>query len=126
MAKPKHKPYPQAIVNLMGEKTTILTKAQALAAMGMGSLAVPLWAAAASYEERIAPLLEAVGRAQEAAVHRISAASCYQKAHEFGRAANLYMAALAGPLNEQTRQEVKEMLAACLTELAETTVGTPA
>jgi hypothetical protein len=35
---------------------------------------------AAAYEERIAPLLDTLGRELEAAVHRISAASCYQKA----------------------------------------------
>jgi hypothetical protein len=123
VAKPKTKPYPQLIVDLMAEKTAILSKARALAELGMPETAVPLWAAAASREERLAPLLETVGRQQEAAVHRVSAASCYQKAGEFSRAANLYRAALAGPLREETRQEVERMLAACLAELTEATIG---
>jgi len=48
---------------------------------------------------------------------------CYQKAGEFSRAANLYRAALAGPLREDTRQEVQRMLAGCLAELTEATLG---
>jgi hypothetical protein len=54
--------------------------------------------AAAVYEERIAPRLDALGRALEAAASRISAASCYQKGGDLSRAANLYQAALAAPL----------------------------
>jgi hypothetical protein len=49
----------------------------------------------------------------EAAVHRISAASCYQKAGDPSRATNLYRAALAGPLRAVTRRDVEEMLAEC-------------
>jgi hypothetical protein len=76
-----------------------------------------LWAAAASYEERIASLLDAHGDEREAAVHRISAASCYQNAADPSRATNLYRAALAGPLLAVTRTEVTAMLAGCLAEL---------
>jgi tetratricopeptide (TPR) repeat protein len=123
MAKPKTKPYPQHVVDLMAEKTAVLSKARALADLGMPETAVPLWASAASYEERLAPLLEALGREQEAAVHRVSAASCYQKAGEFSRAANLYRAALAGPLRDGTRDEVLRMLADCLAELAAAAIG---
>lgn len=88
----------------MGEKTYILSKAQALDDMGMGELAGTLWREAGRREEEIAPLLEAIGREREAAAHRISAASCCEKAGDFARAANLYRAALAGPLLEHTRQ----------------------
>jgi hypothetical protein len=76
-----------------------------------------LWASAASLEERIAPLLDAGGEALEAAVHRISAASCYGKSGELSRAVNLYQAALAGPLRAVTRKEVEGLLAACLARL---------
>ena len=65
----------------------------------------PLWMSAAAYEEAIAPLLDGLGRELEAAVHRISAASCYQKAGDLIRAVNLYRAALAGPLRDDTRQD---------------------
>ena len=84
----------------MAEKTAVLSKAQALTTIGLPETAQPLWASAAAYEERIASLLDAQGNGLEAAVHRISAASCYQKAGDPSRATNLYRAALAGPLRE--------------------------
>jgi hypothetical protein len=102
---------------LMAEKSAVLSKAQALATMGLAETAQPLWAAAAGLEERIAPLLDAAGDDREAAVHRVSAASCYEKAGDPSRATNLYRAALAGPLRAVTRQEVEAMLAACLARL---------
>jgi hypothetical protein len=98
----------------MAKKSGILTKAQALTTMGLPETAQPLWESAAAQEERIASLLDAHGEAGEAAVHRISAASCYQKAGDPSRATNLYRAALAGPLPEVTRQEVEGFLAQCL------------
>lgn len=102
---------------LLAEKSAVLSHAQALTTMGMIATALPLWASAASLEERIAPLLEAQGDDLEAAVHRISAASCHEKAGDLSRATNLYRAALAGPLSETTRRDVQEMLAACLARL---------
>jgi hypothetical protein len=104
----------------MSEKSGILSKAQALTTMGLPETAQPLWASAASYEERIASLLDACGESLEAAVHRISAASCYQKAGDPSRATSLYRAALAGPLREVTRNEVEEMLTECLHLLRDT------
>ena len=98
-------------------------KARAVADLGLAETALPLWAAAAGYEERIAPLLGALGRHLEAAIHRISAASCYQKAGDLSRAANLYQAALAGPLRANTRRDVRAMFAACLEELSHTAVN---
>jgi hypothetical protein len=102
---------------LMAEKSGVLSKAQAFSTMGLAETAQPLWASAASYEERIASLLDAHGDSLEAAVHRISAASCYQKAGDPSRATNLYRAALAGPLREGTRGDVEAMLQDCLTAL---------
>jgi len=101
----------------MDEKTFVLSKALGLQAMGMGELAQTLWTSAASLEERIAPLLDADGETLEAAVHRVSAASCYEKAGDLTRAINMYQAALAGPLREVTRTEVEGMLTACLAKL---------
>jgi hypothetical protein len=118
VAKAKSNAYPQAILDLMAEKTAILSKAHALSEMGMAETAQALWASAASYEERLAPQLDALGRDREAAVHRISAASCYHKAGDPSRAANLYRAALAGPLRAAPRRNVQRMLADCLAELA--------
>jgi hypothetical protein len=120
MAKAKGKPYPPALLDLMASKTAILMKAQTFADMGMAETAQPMWEVAASYEERIAPLLDALGRDLEAAASRISAASCYQKGGDVSRAANLYQAALAAPLRATTRRDVEAMLAGCLDELSRT------
>jgi hypothetical protein len=113
----KVKPYPKTVKALMAKKATILSQANALAEMGMTESALPIWASAAAYEERLAPLLDILGRDLEAAVHRISAASCFQKADDPSRAANLFHAALAGPLREETRREVEQMLSQCLARL---------
>ncbi len=117
MAKAKAKMSSRQVEELMAQKSGILSKAQALTTMGLPETAQPLWASAASYEERIASLLDAHGESLEAAVHRISAASCYQKAGDPSRATNLYRAALAGPLREGTRNDVEAMLKECLTLL---------
>lgn len=110
----------------MAEKAALLTKAHALEAMGVPETARPLWAAAAAHEEQLAPLLEALGWELEAAVHRISAASCYQKAGDPARAINLYRAALAGPLHDHTRQDVQRFVADCLGQLNRLAAGTKA
>jgi len=120
MAKAKPKPYPPSLLELMASKTAILLKARTFAEMGLTETARPMWTAAASFEERIAPLLDALSRHLEAAASRISAASCYQKGGDPSRAANFYQAALAAPLRLKTRREVSAMLTACLEELSRT------
>ena len=117
MPNPKTKPYTKKLKETMHRKSEILSKAQALWEVGMTETAQPLWLTAANYEEHIAPMLDAVGRELEGAIHRISAASCYEKAGDPSRAVNLYRAALSGPLREDTRQEVEDMLSACLVAL---------
>jgi hypothetical protein len=91
--------------------------------MGLAETARPIWTAAAACEERIAPLLDALGRNLEAAASRISAASCYQKSGDLSRAVNLYQAALAAPLRPNTRRDVEAMLAGCLAELSRTALS---
>jgi len=107
----------------MASKTALLMKARTFAEMGLSETAQPIWAVAASYDEQIAPLMDALGRYLEAAASRISAASCYQKAGDLSRAANLYQAALAAPLRAYTRRDVEAMLAACLGELSRTALN---
>jgi hypothetical protein len=114
----RHEGSEKAIQTLMAEKTRLLTQAQTLDELGMQEAARPLWREIAGREERIAPLLDMLGREREAAVHRISAASCYERVDDYPLAANLYRAAMAGPLLEKTQQEVREMLERCLTHLA--------
>jgi hypothetical protein len=126
MAKAKGKPYPPSLLELMEQKTAILLKARTFADMGMAETAQPMWTVVASYEERIAPLLDVLGQTLEAAASRISAASCYQKGGDLSRAANLYQAALAAPLRPNTRRDVEAMLAGCLEELRRTALnGSP-
>ena len=114
MSAQKTKPYTKALKETMIRKSEILSKAQAFWEIGMKETAQPLWLSAATYEEHIAPMLDALGRELEGAIHRISAASCYEKAGEPSRAVNLYRAALAGPLREDTREDVKNMINVCL------------
>jgi hypothetical protein len=123
MAKAKAKRTLPLVEELMAESSAVLSKAQALTTIGMAQTAQPLWGSAAALQERIAPLLDADGDALEAAVYRMSAASCYEKAGDPSRAVNLYQAALAGPLRAVTRKEVEGMLAACLARLKAASSG---
>ena len=93
------------------------SSAQAFAQMGLAQTAQPLWQMAGSLEERIAPRLDALGCTREAALHRISAATCYRNAGELSQATNLFQAALAGPLNDSSRADIEQLLAECLDEL---------
>ncbi|MDE0686028.1 MAG: hypothetical protein OXI63_24145 [Candidatus Poribacteria bacterium] len=117
MSNPKTKPYTKTLKETMSRKSEILSKAQAFWEVGMTETAQPLWLTAATYEEHIAPMLDALGRELEGALHRISAASCYEKAGDPSRAVSLYRAALSGPLCEDTQREVEDMLNACLVAL---------
>lgn len=118
----KSKVITKKLEKLIDKKSYHLSKAQALSDMGMEETARPLWATAARLEEEIAPYLEKLGRHNEAALHRISAASCFDSAGEFSRAANLYRAALSGPLRDDVRRDVEKMLATCLSHLSEPVV----
>lgn len=118
MPNPKAKPYTKRLKATMNQKSEILSKAQALWEVGMIETAQSLWLTAANYEEHIAPMLDALGRELEGAMHRISGASCYEKAGDPIRAVNLYRAALSGPLRDDTRQEVEDMLNVCLVALS--------
>jgi len=125
MPKAKANLYPAAVEAMIAEKSAVLSKAQAFAELGMGDLARTLWIAAAGHEERLAPVLEALGHDLEAAVHRMSAAGCYRHAGEWSAAVNLYRSALAGPLLDHTRKEVEQEVAECLSEIARATLPAP-
>ncbi len=118
MPKANPKASARHLDTLLAQKSLVLSKAQAMTTIGLSETAQTLWASAASYEERIASLLDAYGQEREAAVHRISAASCYHQAGDASRATNLYRAALAGPLRPNSRKDTEAMLAACLAQLA--------
>jgi hypothetical protein len=118
MPKRKAGLYPAAVEQLIAEKSAALSRAQAYAEMGLADMAGTLWASAAAYDVRLAPLLESLGHDLEAALHRVSAAGCYRRAGDWTAAANLYRGALAGPLLEHTREEVQQQLTECLDEIA--------
>ena len=111
------KQYTNVLKEIMRRKSEILSKAQVFWEIGMKETAQPLWLSAANYEEYIAPMLDALDRELEGAMHRISAASCYEKAGDLSRAVNLYRASLSGPLREDTREDVENMLDACFVML---------
>jgi hypothetical protein len=123
MTKPLAKPYGARVKALMAEKSRLLSKAKAFSDMGLDETAGPVWLSVASYEERIAPLLDVIGREAEAALHRVSAAGCYAKSGDLSRAANLYRAALSGPLSDLARADVERELSACLRLLQRDEVG---
>ena len=61
MSNMKAKPLPQTLKDLLANKSRILSQAQVFEDMGMTETAQPLWLAAASCEERLAPLMESAG-----------------------------------------------------------------
>jgi hypothetical protein len=123
MPKTKVRPYPPSLLERMADTSGLIMKARALVAVGMPELAISAWLAAAANEEQVAPRLETLDRDLEAAVHRISAASCFQHAGELAKAINLYRAALTGPLAEHTRKETEQFLADCLAQFARSANG---
>jgi hypothetical protein len=92
----------------------------------LAETAEPVWTTAAACEERIAPLLEILGRESEAALHRISAAGCYERCGDPSRAANLYRAALAGPITDAAKEDVQKRLSACFKRLQRDTAASVA
>ena len=58
MTNPKARTSLRQVEELMAAKSAILSKAQALTTMGLPETAQPLWAAAASHEERIAAAIQ--------------------------------------------------------------------
>jgi hypothetical protein len=98
------------------EASWLLSHAEALADYGRHEEADAEWARAANGEERVACLLDAAGRDQEAAVHRVSAASCYERLGEWARAVTLLRAALSTPIADDFRGRVEGQLSRCLAQ----------
>ncbi len=117
MSESKVKTYPEFVRKLLGEKSRVLSQAQAFEQMGLSETTKTLWLSAASFEERLAPWMDGLGRDDESAVHRISAGSCYRKGGRPDQATNMFRAALAGSLSCDVRADVEKMLTECLDEL---------
>ena len=76
MRHPKGKSSPDLIDQMLSEASWLLSHAQALSDYGRQEEASAEGARAASCEEQVACLLEADGQESEAAIHRVSAATC--------------------------------------------------
>ena len=124
MAETNVKPYPESVRKLLGEKSRVLSQAQAFEQMGLSETTKTLWLSAANLEEGLAPWMDGLGRDDEGVLHRISAGSCYRKGGRPGQAANMFRAALAGSLPSQVRADIERMLAECIEELTGSTMAT--
>lgn len=116
MRRPKGKPSAALIEQMLDEASWLLSHAQALADYGRLEEAAAEQARAAAGEEQVACLLDADGQELEAAIHRVSAASCYEKMGQHTRAVTLLRAALAAPLHENHRARVEQQLTRCLAQ----------
>ena len=105
------------IEHLLGEASWLLSHAQALGDYGRNEEAAAELARAAGVEEQVACLLEAAGQEQEAAIHRVSAASCSEKLGQFARGVTLLRAALSVTLPSDYRKRVTAQLRRCLIKL---------
>jgi hypothetical protein len=115
MEHAKGKATASLVDRLLGEASWLLSHAQALSDYGRKEEASAEWARAAACEEDVACLLEADGQEREAAIHRVSAASCTEKLGQFARAVTFLHAALSVELPEDYRIRVEEQLARTLT-----------
>jgi hypothetical protein len=116
MRRPKGKPSAALIEQMLDEASWLLSHAQALGDYGRYEEAAAEQVRAAAAEEQVACLLDADGQELEAAIHRVSAASCYEKLGQHTRAATLLRAALAAPLHDDYRGRVEQQLVHCLVQ----------
>jgi hypothetical protein len=103
-----------ALERMLGEASWLLSHAEALRVYGRGEESEIELARAAACEEHVACLLEADGRSDEAAVHRVSAASCFEQLSQFSRAVTLLHAALSTELPADYRRRIEAQLDKCL------------
>lgn len=114
MSSPKRKLSASQIDEMLGEASWLLSHAQALSDYGRQEEAAAELARAAVCEEQVATLLDADGQEREAAIHRVSAASCFERLGQAARAVTLLRAALSAPVYDDYRAEVEQVLARCL------------
>jgi tetratricopeptide (TPR) repeat protein len=108
-------PLPASLIKrMLAEASWLVSHSQALADYGRKEQTRAELTRAAFAEEQAACLLEAAGREEEAANHRISAASCYEDLGQYARAVTLFRAALSVSLPSGYRARVKDQLRQCL------------
>lgn len=114
MSRPRRMSSKALIDQMLGEASWLSSHAQALADYGRQDEAAAELVRAATCEEQVAALLEWAEQDLEAAIHRVSAASCYEKVGQYTRAVTLLHAALASPLQEDSCARVEEQRLRCL------------
>lgn len=124
MSRSIGKPSAAFLDRMLGEASWLLSHTQALEDYGRHADAAAERSRAALCEEQVASLLDADGQEREAALHRVSAASCYEKLGEPTRAVTLLRAALAAPLEEDFRRRVEQLLTQCLAQVTRELKGT--
>src|SRR6516162_1228241 len=95
---------------MLGNTSWLVSHAMALTEEGRGKEAETEWLRAGQREEQVACLLEAEGHDTEAAVHHVSAASCYARVHDYVRAVGLLRSALSFALRQAYRRDVQKLL----------------
>jgi len=106
--------YNNELRKLIGKKSSILLYADAYMSSGRQEEAKSLFLDAAMKEEQIVKMLGTDGRHEDAIVNLVSAASCYMKAEQYGKAKDLLDEALDRPITEAWRQEVLKLKEKCL------------
>jgi hypothetical protein len=114
MSRPKSKPSAFLIDKMLDEASWLLSHAQALSDYGRPAEAAEELRRAATAEEQVACLLDADRQELEAAIQRVSAASCYEKRGQYTQAVTLLRAALAAELGSNYRARVEALLNRCL------------
>jgi hypothetical protein len=116
MPGPKSKSLAPMIDRMLDEASWLLSHADALAGYGRQAESLAELARAAICEEQVACLLEADAQDSEAAIHRVSAASCHEKLGQSARAATLLRAALSADLPGEYRTRVEQQRIRCLAQ----------
>ena len=117
MSRPKTKSPAAFLDKMLGEASWLISHADALEVYKRPEEAAAEWARAAVCEEQVASLLEADGQENEAAIHRVSAASCLEKLGQYVRAVTLLRAALSTDLPSEYRARLERQHARCLAKV---------
>jgi hypothetical protein len=96
--------------DMLSKTSWLVSHALALTEQGSSEEAGAEWLPAAHDEEQVACLLAAEGHDLEAAVHHVSAASCYVRVEQYAHAVTQVRSALSFPLRPAYRREVEKLL----------------
>ncbi len=114
MPRTKNGTRSKRLTEVLQEASWHVSHAMELAAFAPKEEVVSQWLQAATKEEYAAFVLEKDGSVLEAAVHRISAASCYEEVAEHERALTLLRAALSVEMRPTYRIQIEKQLKDCL------------